>query len=166
RDFVKLELRTAWYFKGLATGHVIEVGGRAGVAQKIGSQDVPFYDRYYLGGQDSLRGFDFSGVGPRQVTQDGQLYEPIGGDTYWLGYFEYSIPIVGPLRIAAFYDIGNVSAEPWSNQGFDVTGKTFVNAPGPIRVVGATPFVGNTGSFSDDFGIGIRLNIPHLGPLR
>ena len=71
RNFVKLDLTTSWYFKGFAPGHVLEVGGRAGVAQPLSSQDVPFYDRYYLGGQGDLRGFDFHGVGPRQVTQDG-----------------------------------------------------------------------------------------------
>ncbi len=166
RNFEKIELRTSWYFKGFAEGHVLEVGGRAGVEQKLSSQDVPFYDRFYLGGQDSLRGFDYNGVGPREVTQDGQLYEPVGGDTYWLGYLEYSIPIVGPLRMAAFYDIGNVSAQPWSNRGFDVTGTSFVSGPPPITVVNGHPFVGNTGMFSDDYGIGLRLNIPHLGPLR
>jgi outer membrane protein insertion porin family len=166
RNFEKLELTTSWYFKGFAQGHVLEIGGRAGVAQKLGSQDVPFYDRFYLGGQDSLRGFDFNGVGPRAVTQDGQLFEPIGGDTYWMGYVEYSIPIVGPLRLAAFYDIGNVSAQPWSNRGFDVTGTSFAAAPPPITVANGHPVVGNTGGFSDDYGIGIRLNIPRLGPLR
>ena len=86
QNFVKLELRTAWYFKGFGQGHVLELGGNAGVAQKLNSQDVPFYDRYYLGGQGTLRGFDYHGVGPRQVSQDGHLYEPIGGDTYWFGF--------------------------------------------------------------------------------
>lgn len=169
QEFVKIELRSSWYFKGFAPGHVLEVGGSGGVAQKLQSQDVPFYDRYYLGGQNTLRGFDYHGVGPREVSQDGQLFEPIGGDTYWFGFLEYSVPIVGPLRFAAFYDIGNVSAQPWSNNGFNVFGTSFAggaNAPGPIRVVNGHPFEGNTGAFSDDYGIGLRLNIPHLGPLR
>ncbi len=166
QNFVKLELTTSWYFKGFAPGHVLEVGGSGGVAQPLGSQDVPFYDRYYLGGQGTLRGFDYHGVGPRQVSQDGHLYEPIGGDTYWFGFLEYSIPIVGPLRFATFYDIGNVSAQPWSNSGFEVIGKRFVPAPGPITVFQGPFNAGNTGPFSDDYGIGLRLNIPHLGPLR
>jgi outer membrane protein insertion porin family len=69
--------------------------------------------------------------------------EPIGGDSFWFGSLEYSIPILekesGPsVRIALFYDAGAVGAGPFS-------------------------FSGN---FDDDYGIGLRLDIPHLGPLR
>jgi len=167
QSYVKMDLGTAWYFKGLAKGHVLEVLGKAGVAQKLGSEDVPFYDRYYLGGQYDLRGYDYTAVGPRAATQDGQTFEPIGGDTYWLGSVEYSLPIIDRLRFAVFYDIGNVSAKPFNNGGFDVYGKSnegLVNSlPQPFS--GPT-FEGNTGTYSDNYGVGLRLNIPHLGPLR
>ena len=168
RDYYRLGLESSWFFKGFGEGHVLELGGKAGVVQKLSGGEVPIYERYYLGGTD-LRGFDLRGVGPRAVTQDGQGYEPIGGDTYWLLSAEYSIPLIPSLedrlRIAFFYDIGNVSAKPFSNSGFPVTGKTNVDPFGP----GSTfmPFgAGSTGSFSDAYGIGFRLNIPHLGPLR
>ncbi len=46
-------------------GHVIEVVGRAGIADSFNGGDVPFYDRYYLGGLYSLRGFKFRNVSPR-----------------------------------------------------------------------------------------------------
>jgi outer membrane protein insertion porin family len=165
-SYVKTELSSAWYFKGLAQGHVLEVVGRAGVAQPLGNDDVPFYDRYFLGGLRDLRGFDYPGVGPREVTQDGSEYEPIGGDTYWMGSVEYSIPVMGPVRLATFFDIGNVSARPWSNAGFPVTGlanEGLINNPLP----GFTQFnAGNTGSYSDNYGIGLHIDIPNLGPLR
>jgi len=110
---------------------------------------VPFYDRYYLGGLYNLRGFKFRNVGPREqnlnADPSGGTYfnEPTGGDTYWFGSLEYSVPIFekdnGPsVRVAAFYDIGAVDAAAYS---FGT-------------------------SFSDDWGLGLRLNIPHLGPLR
>ncbi len=35
-------------------------------------------------------------------------YQPIGGDTKFLGNFEYRMPIIGPVSIAAFADIGTV----------------------------------------------------------
>ena len=59
-------------FSRMARGHVLEVVGRAGVAQKLDSQDVPFYDRYYLGGLRDLRGYDYRAIGPRAMTQDAQ----------------------------------------------------------------------------------------------
>jgi outer membrane protein insertion porin family len=165
-SYLKTELSSAWYFKGFAPGHVLEVVGRAGVAQPFGGDDVPFYDRYYLGGLRDLRGFDFPGVGPRQVTQDGTAYEPIGGDTYWMGSLEYSVPIMGPVRFATFFDIGNVSSRAWSNSGFPVLGKGnngLINNP----LVSFTQFnAGNTGSYSDNYGIGLHIDIPNLGPLR
>jgi outer membrane protein insertion porin family len=164
RSSIKLDLTTAWYFKGLAEGHVLEVVGKAGVAQKIGSQDLPFYDRYYLGGQNDLRGFNYRYIGPRAVTQDGTSYEPIGGDTRWMGSVEYSIPIIEQLRFAVFYDIGNVSARPWSNTGFPVIGRTQDPVLGPA--VGTTQsYPGNTAVFSDNYGFGLHLDIKQL-PIR
>jgi outer membrane protein insertion porin family len=139
RQFYKLELKTGWYFKGLAKGHVLELAGRAGVADSLESGDVPFYDRYYLGGLYSLRGFKYRYISPREPGYT----EPIGGDSYWFGTAEYSIPIfeqergIG-VRFALFYDIGSV---------------------------GASPFNFNPSEFSDNWGLGLRLNLP-IGPLR
>jgi outer membrane protein assembly factor BamA len=60
--------------------------------------DVPFYDRYYLGGLYSLRGFKYRNIGPREPDissgNPNVPDEPIGGDSYWFGSMEYSIPII------------------------------------------------------------------------
>jgi len=125
---------------------VIEAVGRTGVADSFDGGDVPFYDRYYLGGLYSLRGFKFRNVAPRQAFNPETPYvakEPIGGDTYWFSSYEYSIPIFEKdggvsLRYALFYDIGCVDSASYSYSL----------------------------NYSDDWGMGIRLNIPHLGPLR
>jgi outer membrane protein insertion porin family len=172
RNYYRLELKSSWFFRGFAANHVLEISGKAGVTQALSGGDVPFYDRYYLGGQDSLRGFDYHGVGPREVSQDGQLYEPIGGDTYWFASAEYTIPIISRLSFALFYDIGNVSTRAWSNGGQEVSGRSFNPVgQGPFAPPFGTTFfgptdAGNTRAFSDDFGVGFRLSIPTLGPLR
>lgn len=166
RDYYRLDASSDWFFRGFAHNHVLELSAKTGVTQSVDGGDVPFYDRFYLGGQDSLRGFDYYGVGPREVTQDGQLYEPIGGDTYWFASAEYTIPIIDRLSFAVFYDIGNVSARPWSVSSFDVLGKQFTPNIGPRKKFSNFFPVGSTGAFSDDYGIGLRLNIPMLGPLR
>ena len=148
KTFYKVEAKTAWFFPGFFKGHVLEAGGRIGVADSLGSGDVPFYDRYYLGGLYSMRGFEYRNVGPRDPNyfpgNPNQLpNEPIGGDSYWFTSLEYSLPIIARedsinLRLAFFYDAGAVGAQPYS-------------------------FSGN---FDDNWGIGIRLDIPKLGPLR
>ena len=64
---------------------------------------------------------------------------PLGGSSYWFGSVEYSIPIIDKLRFAMFYDIGMVYADPYD---FDFS------------------------SYADNWGIGLRLFVPLLGPLR
>jgi outer membrane protein insertion porin family len=145
-DYYKIQLRTAWYFPGLFKGHVIELVGRTGIAQSFTGGDVPFYDRYYLGGLYSLRGFKYRNISPREApstTYPNVVNEPIGGDSFWFSSVEYSIPLLEKenglgIRFAGFFDIGSVGT-------------------------GTTTFSGN---FDDDWGLGFRLNIPHLGPLR
>ncbi len=142
-DYYKLQFKTIWYFPGLMKGHVIETGGRIGIADGLNGS-VPFYDAYYLGGIYSLRGFKYRNVSPRDPPTPGvTVKEPIGGDSMWFGSVEYSIPIVEKdngvgVRVATFFDIGSVGT-------------------------GTTTFSGN---FDDDVGLGLRLNIPHMGPLR
>src|SRR5207249_7222948 len=62
-DFYKLELESSWYFRGLFEGHVLELGGRAGVVEAYGdSARVPLFDRFFLGGANTLRGYKFRHV--------------------------------------------------------------------------------------------------------
>jgi len=82
-------------------------------------------------------------VGPR----DELTLEPIGGNTYWFASAEYSIPIIERLRLAAFYDAGMVFRD-----SFSFTPKTYLDGS-------------STGSYNDNIGFGIRLNLP-IGPLR
>ena len=145
QSYYKLEAHTAWYFPGFFKGHVLEAIGRAGVADSLEGNDVPFYDRYYLGGLYSMRGFKFRNIAPREpnTIAGGYYDEPVGGDSYWFGSLEYSLPILEKdggvsLRFAVFYDIGAVDSAAYSVSS----------------------------NYSDDWGLGIRLNIPHLGPLR
>jgi len=144
--YYKLELKSAWYFRGLFKSHVIQLSGILGVADGMGGDEVPFYDRYYLGGLYSLRGFKYRNIGPRDPlygVNPLMADEPIGGDSYWFASADYYIPIIQTeggvsLRLDFFYDAGSVSTQPYSFSG----------------------------PFDDDAGFGFLLNIPHLGPLQ
>lgn len=80
------------------------------------SDDVPIYNRLFLGGPKSIRGIEYRHVSPqaRKLRRDGEprnSYMPWGGQTLICANMEYTIPIVKLLRIAAFSDIGSVSAD-------------------------------------------------------
>ncbi len=138
-DFYQIELRGAQYAPGFAEGHIFEILGRIGVSEAYGDTPrVPMFDRFFLGGLYTLRGYQYRDVGPVDVNN-----EPVGGSTYWFGSLEYSIPIIERVRFAMFYDIGMVYYDPYSFELRD-TQKHFYN---------------------DNWGIGIRLNLP-IGPLR
>lgn len=93
-------------------------------------------DRYNLGGQ-TLRGFDESGIGPRDVTSG----DALGGRYYYRFSSEVSFPIGLPNELGvkglAFVDVGSV----WEskNKTTTVGGKTFVvrsNAQDPRVGIG------------------------------
>jgi len=140
-DFYKLELDTSRYFRGFAPGHVLELVGQIGVVDNhSGDANVHLFDRWFLGGLYNLRGYKYHAVGPYDSTGT----EPLGGRTFWFATAEYSIPIIERVRLAAFYDVGNVYPDAYS-----------------FRTLNS-----NYGLYSDNWGVGILLNIPSIGPLR
>ncbi|MFT6617970.1 MAG: outer membrane protein assembly factor BamA [Verrucomicrobiia bacterium] len=139
-NFVRTEVRGSQYFPGFSEGHTWEILGRVGTIVGYNDDQVRLFNRYFLGGPRTLRGYRFSRVSPRDSTG-----EAFGGNTYWFGSAEYSIPIIERLRIAAFYDAGNVYSSAWSFNPNTSRGERL---------------------YQDNIGIGVRLNIPNLGPLR
>ncbi|NCZ71712.1 MAG: hypothetical protein EBY80_16475, partial [Actinobacteria bacterium] len=74
-----MEFRGSQFFPIFETqAQVLALIARGGVIQNFGdSNDVPYYNKYYLGGPQTLRGYEFREVAPRD-----QFNEPIGGKTY------------------------------------------------------------------------------------
>jgi outer membrane protein insertion porin family len=66
--------------------------------------DLPIFEKLYLGGEYSMRGFDLRTVGPRDPATGLVL----GGNKSILFNAEYLINIAGPVRLVLFYDAGQV----------------------------------------------------------
>ncbi len=64
---------------------------------------VPSFERYFMGGANSLRGFNIRDVGPLNLTGD-----PVGGTQSLLFNFELQYPFSKAFRGFVFYDRGNV----------------------------------------------------------
>ncbi|MGQ9687923.1 MAG: outer membrane protein assembly factor BamA [Desulfobaccales bacterium] len=98
----------AAYYIPLKWKHVGVLHGRAGYIQGLDYGKQPTYELFYLGGIDSIRGFKYAEITPRDpVTRD-----RIGGNRFFQVNTEYRFPMpllnkYGILGLV-FFDCGNV----------------------------------------------------------
>ena len=138
---IQPQLDMKYFRAGFKRGHVIGMHFLGRWITGYGGKTAPPFNRFYLGGENDIRGFQIWQITPyayvpttgsvnvfnndgsaRTVTQlnaDGtksriavvqtiptyQFISP-GADTQGVGNFEYRIPIVGPVWLAAFADAG------------------------------------------------------------
>jgi outer membrane protein insertion porin family len=83
-NFVK-SLADWHFFHSLRPEHTIHLRGRAGGVFQNTDKSVPIFDRYYLGGIDTIRGYSYTDLSPR----DKRSGEHIGGDRMGIVNAEY-----------------------------------------------------------------------------
>jgi outer membrane protein insertion porin family len=92
----------------------LKIEGNAGHIQSLNGDNVPLQDRYFKGA-DTFRGFGASGIGPKQIGNDGK-YDSIGAQTYAIGTVELTFPLGLPeswgIEGSAFSDFGTVFNAP------------------------------------------------------
>lgn len=134
---------------------VFAVRARVGYAESYGrSSDVPVENRYYLGGANSVRGYDESMLGPGTI--DGNVKSVDGGQFMILANAEFRFPMPFFARWnfagAFFIDGGNV----WANAS-DVTASDFHLKTDVSET--------QIDDFRFGIGVGVRYNTP-IGPIR
>jgi len=83
------------------------VRGQFALIKPFGDTKVlPYYQRFFLGGETQIRGYNVRTVGPVDLQN-----RALGGNKYVLFNAEYYIDIGGPLRFLFFYDAGQAYAE-------------------------------------------------------
>ena len=100
-----------------------------------GGDDVPIFERCYLGGPANLRGFRYRDVGMIDEALAGD--ETMGGNSSAFVQFEVTLPVIESVRFAMFVDAGFVHKDSFD---FKPT------------------------EWAADYGIGLRINLP-MGPL-
>jgi len=96
---------------GLASGFPREATGSDGQLQVI--RDLPQSERFYAGGDTTIRGFALDRVGTRHIpaqaddTLDADLL-PLGGNGLVIFNAELRAPVAGGLGVVGFLDTGNV----------------------------------------------------------
>ncbi len=131
--FVKGEVDSAWYLPLGKTAFMLR--GRFGYATGILGEELPLYERFYIGGIYTIRGLDWGEAGPK----DSVTGEPIGGTTELIFNTEYIFPIISDLRLkgVVFFDAGN-SYEKFEDFGklryTAGAGVRWISPMGPIRI--------------------------------
>jgi outer membrane protein insertion porin family len=104
-------IRNGWKggtFHEIAEKWILNVSGGVGYIVGLG-KDVRIIDRFFLGG-DSLRGFEASGVGPRDLTTN----DSIGGNWFYKSTLGVTFPLGLPnefgLRGRMFTDAGSIGS--------------------------------------------------------
>ena len=107
-EYLKYELASHRYFF-LGKGTVLAGLLRLGFATPYGqSEEVIISKRFFLGGQNSVRGYALDGLGPKDAEGD-----PIGGDLMVNGNVEIRFPLVRTFGGVCFLDSGSV----WFRRG-------------------------------------------------
>ncbi|MBC2604633.1 outer membrane protein assembly factor BamA [Pelagicoccus albus] len=159
-DFYKVESRNAFYLPlSEKFTQTVEFLVRAGVVQETDDSTlVPYEERFFLGGPNTLRGFEYRDVSPKEGGSASNLPWEAGGKTYGLFGAEYSFGITEDFRIAAFYDGGFVNKETGD---FSLNREKVYDEYG-----GVTYFAGQRRSgWNDNYGFGIRMSMMGT-PLR
>ncbi len=127
------------YYHPLVGKLVGAAHARINYAEGYGGEGLPGFERYFMGGPTSLRGFTIQDVGPKDSDGD-----PIGGSQSLLLNLEVQYPFTKSFRGFVFYDRGNVYG---SGTNTSTTAKTF-----------------DLGEMRSSVGAGIRFISP-FGPL-
>lgn len=100
--FVKALIDSIWYFP-VIWDTTFSVRGRFGYASGFAGKKLPLYERFYVGGINTVRGLGFAEGGPR--NEEG---EKIGGNKELIFNTEYIFPIEKNIRLKGvlFFDLG------------------------------------------------------------
>jgi outer membrane protein insertion porin family len=102
-------LRATWEFAkftNLAERHIFAFNMSYGYLQNMGRDEIPLYDLYRPGGENSIRGYRFGQVGS-VLLDNAQHAVVVGGNKQFIANAEYQFKIADQFRLVFFYDAGN-----------------------------------------------------------
>jgi len=133
--FNKYEARSVWYFP-LRWNTVFVAHGRVGLIKQRSGGVLPDYEKYKLGGIDSVRGYSSGQIAPIDPLTGDRL----GGEKMWVYNVEYRFPFIKDQGVVGlvFFDAGNVFKE---EDNFRLRGRRSIGAGvrwysplGPLRL--------------------------------
>lgn len=153
-QYYKVNYKQAW-FTNVYKDFTLMLNGEIGYADSYGNTKYPFFKNYFLGGVNSVRGFDNGSLGPKDIDPATGLSFAVGGTKSLLGNAELFFPVPGlndskQFRLSAFLDAGNVYGASQSYSLSDLRystglGISWFSPFGPLKLVFAKPLNEKTG---------------------
>ncbi|HEV3061588.1 MAG TPA: BamA/TamA family outer membrane protein [Vicinamibacterales bacterium] len=156
-NFYKPIVEAVWYLKQTSRLTLGMRGQAEYIHQFTGTTALPIFEKLFLGGEYSVRGFDIRTIGPSDPLTP---YLIVGGDKSLLFNIEEQFTIAGPVRVIAFYDAGQVQP------GLTTTTVPFANLGGyNVFQTPSKPF--DWRDFKTSTGLEVRFFMPVLNvPFR
>jgi outer membrane protein insertion porin family len=100
--FVKVMGQTSWFFP-MPLNTVLNLRGQLGFIEPYGGRRVPIYEKFFVGGLYTIRGFEYGMAGPFDENK-----EALGSNKMWVFNSELVFPLAREigLRGAVFWDVG------------------------------------------------------------
>ena len=143
-DFAKAVVE-AMFIRTFNDVHRISLRGEAGAIKTNSFNEVPTSLRFYAGGDQSVRGFDYREISPTADVIDpetGELVpDSIGGKYLVTTSVEYAYRVADNWRVAAFVDAGTATNDTSTTLTYGVgPGIHWLSPIGPVRVYIARGF--------------------------
>ncbi|MBA3030779.1 MAG: outer membrane protein assembly factor BamA [Desulfobacteraceae bacterium] len=133
--FIKYLAETGWYYP-FYKELVLFFHGKTGFIHENAGKTLPDYEKFYLGGINSIRGFGWQGI----HSLDNEGYS-VGGDKFVQGNIELNLPIIkgAGLMAVLFFDTGEVYKRTESIDLSDLSesvggGFRWYSPMGPMRI--------------------------------
>ncbi|MDR2200663.1 MAG: outer membrane protein assembly factor BamA [Puniceicoccales bacterium] len=97
---------TKWITISEKYDHNLAMALKMGTIFPFAGKQTPFSERYFLGGDSLMRGFEFREISPKDSKGNS-----LGGNSFIYGCLEYTANLFDDFYLAAFTEVGNVNAQ-------------------------------------------------------
>ena len=142
--YYKLSYDLRWYYP-ITERFTLMLNGELGYGAGYHGKPLPFFKNFFAGGNTSVRGYNVSSLGPRDINN-----RTLGGNKRAVGNIEVLFPMPGmkndrSVRLSAFFDAGSV----WGPDGVNPQAEglrysagiavMWISPMGPLKISVAQP---------------------------